>query len=170
MRRARILIVALFALAALPLGAVSAQYPQPLGACTITGPATLAPNTTAVYTITALTATGAPFPGQAFAVTISPAGSATATPLAGVTGADGKATVTVVTGANAANVSVTVTCGPLTGSTTISIVPGVVPKPPDTGAGLANGGQSFAWAWLAAGIVALGAAGAGATAVARRRR
>lgn len=170
MRRARILIVALFALAALPLGAVSAQYPQPLGACTITGPATLAPNTTAVYTVTALTTTGAPFPGQAFAVTISPAGAATATPAAGVTGADGKATITVVTGPGAANVTVSVTCGPLSGSTTISIVPGVVPKPPDTGAGLAEGGQSFAWAWLAAGIAALGAAGAGATVVVRRRR
>jgi T5SS/PEP-CTERM-associated repeat protein len=168
MRRARVLTLILFALAAVPLGVAYGQYPQPIGACTISGPASLTPGQSAVYTVTALDTNGDPKAGQSGTVTISPAGAATATPSAFVTGADGKASITVKAGANAASVSVAITCGPLSGGSSITIASGVTPKPPDTGTGATADESGFPVLWVALGIAGLGIAG-GTYAVARRR-
>jgi hypothetical protein len=174
MRRARMLTIFVLALAALPLGIAYGQYPQPVGACTIAGPATLIPNSEAVYTVTVRDTQGNPKAGQTGSVVITPAGAATATPSNFVTNAQGTETITVKAGPNTTNASVEILCGDLKGGTSIRINPGAspagpVPAPPDTGDGMASSDDALPVLWIALGLAGVGAAGAASYAVARRR-
>ena len=176
MRRARMLSIIVLALAALPLGIAYGQYPQPVGACTIAGPATLVPNSEAIYTVTVRDTQGNPKAGQTGSVVITPAGAATATPSNFVTNAQGTATITVKAGPNTTNASVEILCGDLKGGTSIRINPGVsparpgpVPAPPDTGDGMSSSNDALPVLWIALGLAGVGAAGAASYAVARRR-
>lgn len=171
MRLVRLLIVSVLAMGALvPLGLASAQYPQPLGTCILTPPATVPANAVVTFGVTTLTDKGQPAPGVTGTVTVTGDGSAL-TPTF-ITGTDGKATVQVRTGTTGA-VNVKISCGALSTSSVVNIVvPAVViPKPPVTGDGVAlptDGG--FPFLWLLAGIAALTAAGAASTVAVRRNR
>ncbi len=170
--RLRVMAGAGFALATLAgmgLSTVSAQYPAPLGVCTVAPSATsVQTNSTTTLTVTTLLADGKPAP----AVPVSVAGGSS-----GVTGADGKATLNVPVGTNPGNLTVSVTAGVLQCAATLSVVaPRVNPdviKPPDTGTGaLAANDESGVPSelFLGAAVAAVAAAGAASYGFARRRR
>lgn len=170
--RLRVMVGAGFALATVAgmgWSSVAAQYPAPLGVCTVTPSSTnVQTNSTATLTVTTLLADGKP----AAAVPVSVAGGTS-----GVTGTDGKATLSVPAGTSPGALVVNVTAGVLQCASTLSVVaPRVNPdviKPPDTGTGvLAETGDSGVHEGLlvAAAAAAAAVAGAGTLAVARRRR
>jgi hypothetical protein len=169
MKRARILTLLFFVLAALPLGAAYAQYPQPAGACSITpNQSGSSPNSTLTWTVLVLTTGGVAAPNVEGSVTIT-SGVGTPPVQTFKTGTDGKAVITIKTGANPGDISLAVTCGSLQTSTVLKVIPpAVVPKPPDTGRGIADD-SSFPLAWLLGGIGLAAVAGVGGFAFARRR-
>src|SRR5258708_1638028 len=166
MKRARILTLLFFALAALPLGAAYAQYPQPAGACSITpNQSGSSPNSTLTWTVTVLTTGGIAAPNIDGSTTIT---SGVGTPPVQTfrTGADGKATVAIKTGDNPGDISLAIACGNLQTSTVLKVLlPAVVPKPPDTGRGTA-GDSSFPLIWVLTGVALVAVAGAGGFVVA----
>ena len=169
MRRVRILVIALVVLAGLPIGAAYAQYPPPEGTCTVAGPASLSLGGTGTYTVTVLDKDGKVLAGTLITATVVPANGGTVSPGSAVSDAAGKATFTVTVAPNAtATVSVSIKCGSLTASAVVNVPPAVLPKPPDTGFGLAeNDGSSFPYLWVFGGVALAGALGA-AYAVSRR--
>ena len=168
MTRARMVILFLFALAALPLGAAYAQYPQPVGACSIApNQAGSTPNSSLTWTVTVLTGNGAAAPNVEGTVTITSGVGTLGSPTF-KSGVDGKATITVTTGATPGDIALAVTCGTLQTSTVLKVIPpAVLPKAPDTGTG--GNESSFPFIWVFAGIALVGAAGASTVAVSRRR-
>jgi hypothetical protein len=173
MRIARYIAVAVVALAALPAAAVFAQYPEPIGACTVVpNQPSVAPNSVATFTVTARTATGAPAPGVSGTASTTTPGATVLTPTF-TTNAAGTAQISVQTGPNPGNLSVNVTCGALSTSGVVSVATpaGPQPKPPDTGLGSEDSSSStLPMLWIVAGIALLGAAGAtGATVLVRRK-
>ena len=171
MKHARLLTLLLVVMAtALPVSIVSAQYPPPQGACTVTPPAPpYLTGQTVIFVVTALKNDGSPDAGLTGTVTVT---GGTAAPTF-TTDANGKAniavTITASTTTVGAQVGVKVSCAGISGSSTISInTP--QPKPPDTGFGTASEDDSFPFAWLFGGLAAMSAAGAAAYAVARSRK
>lgn len=166
--RLRVMIGAGFALATVAgmgLGSASAQYPAPLGVCTV-APTTsnVQTNGTATLVVTTLLADGKP----AVAVPVSVAGGTS-----GTTGADGKATLTVPTGTSSGSLAVNVTAGTVQCASTLTVsAPRVNPdviKPPDTGMGTEQDSSSTSAAALAA-IAVAGMLAAGGVAVGVKRR
>ena len=170
MRRARMVLLALFALAALPLGAAYAQYPAPVGACSIApNQPSVLPNSTLTWTVSVLTGSGAPAPGVSGTVLLSSGQGTLATPLF-TSDSAGKATISVITGAAPGDITLAVTCGSLQTSSILRVAtPAVVPKPPDTGLGTTDSGSGFPFLWMLVGVTLVGIAGASTVAVARRR-
>ena len=170
MKHARLLTLLLLVVAtALPLSIVSAQYPPPVGTCTVTPPPPpYQTGQTVVFVVTALKNDGSPDAGLTGTVVVT---GGTAAPTF-TTGADGKANIPVLITASTttvgASVGVKVSCAGISGSSTINIVT-PQPKPPDTGFGLAEDGDSFPLLWVLVGIAAMSAAGAAAYAVARNK-
>lgn len=169
MTRARLVVLFLFALAALPLGAAYAQYPQPVGACSIApNQAGSIPNSTLTWTVTVLTGNGAAAPNVEGTVNIT-SGIGTLGSPTFKSGTDGKATIAVKTGANPGDIALAVTCGTLQTSTVLKVIPPVVlPKAPDTGTGGSDSG--FPLLWALAGVAFVGVAGATTVAATARRR
>ncbi len=173
MRIVRLAAVLAIALAALPIGIAAAQYPQPLGACTVTPNAgSVQPNTVATFTVTTTTAGGAPAPAVAGTARLTSGAGTVQTPNF-VTDNAGKATVSVLAGANPGNLQIGVTCGALSASGVVQVVSGsVLPKPPDTGAGIQTTAEdsTLPLLWIAGAVLLLGAAGSTAAVAVRRSR
>jgi hypothetical protein len=174
MRFARLIFLAVFAAAALPAATAFAQYPEPVGVCTVTpNAASVAPNSVATFTVSTRTATGNPAPNVSGTVSVASGQGTVLTPTF-TTGAGGTAQVSVQTGANPGQLSLRVTCGALATTGVVSVVSSsgtvVQPKPPDTGLGTESGSSSLPFAWILAGIALVGAAGAASATVAIRRR
>lgn len=172
MRIARYIAVAIVALAALPAGVALAQYPEPLGVCTVTpDQPSVAPNSVATFTVSTRTANGNPAPGVSGTVTLATGQGTVLTPTF-TTGANGTATVQVQAGANPGTITLNVTCGALQTVGVVSVsTPVVQPKPPDTGLGAADdGGSRVPLLWVTAGLILVSLAGAGGATVVIRRR
>jgi hypothetical protein len=72
MRFARILLLSAVALAGLPAGMALAQYPEPVGACTVSSKTIeVAPNTTVELIVTVQNASGKPLGGTSGTVSIT---------------------------------------------------------------------------------------------------
>jgi hypothetical protein len=172
MKIARLFVIAMLALAAMPAAVAFAQYPEPLGVCTVTpNQASVAPNSVATFTVTTRTASGAPLAGQSGTVSVA-SGNATVLTPTFTTGAGGTAQVSVQTGANPGNVTLNVTCGALQATGVVSVsTPAAQPKPPDTGLGtMESSNSTMPLLLMIAGIALAGAAGtAGATVLVRRK-
>ncbi len=173
MRHLRVLAILAMVLVALPAGAAFAQYPAPLGACSVSGStADVQPNSIATFTVTVQTGNGQAAPGVAGTVTIASGNGTVQTPTF-TSGSDGKATISVLTGANPGNITLNVTCGALQTSSVVRVAsPAVapfIPKPPDTGFGSEDSGNGFSMLWIAGAIAAL-SLGTGTVAYARKRR
>lgn len=172
MKIARFFALIAVAAAALPLGMAFAQYPEPLGVCTVVPTSgSVQPNSVATFTVSTRTAAGNAAPGVSGTVAIA-AGSGTVLTPTFTTSGDGTATISVQTGANPGDLSLNVTCGALQTSGVVRVAtPSVLPKPPDTGEGLASGESSLPLVWMLAGIALVGVAGAtGVATVAARRK
>ena len=170
MTRARIVTLVLFALAALPLGAVYAQYPQPAGACSITpNQGAVLPNATLTWTVTVLANNGTPVANVPGTVTVA-TGTATPPVQTFISGSDGKALITLKTGDNPGDITLSVTCDKLQTSTVLKVLPpAIVPKAPDTGFGTSGNDSSFPLLFILTGLALAGVAGATTVAVAKRR-
>jgi hypothetical protein len=164
----RVVAVALMAALAVPASVAFAQYPQPVGACSIVqGSGDVAAGQEATFVVTTLTANGQPAPNVSGTVSIASGNGTVLTPTF-TTDATGKATVRVRAGDPPGQLSLSVTCGALQTSTIVRTTAGVViPKPPVTGLGTQD--SDVPWALIAVGIVAVAAASAGGVAVAKRR-
>ena len=170
MRLVRLAIVSILALAALPVGLAAAQYPQPLGVCTVApNSPDVQPNSVATFTVSTSTANGAPAPNVSGTVRLGAGSSGTVLTPTFTTGSNGRAEIRVQVGASG-QVSLDVSCGAINTSGVVRVAsPTVLPKPPDTGSGTTSTEASM----LLFGLAALGlaaAAGTGTLAVARRRR
>lgn len=169
----RALIVLAVLGAILPVGLVSAQYPEPLGVCTVVPVSgSVQPNSVATFTVSTRTAAGAPAPGVSGTVSIA-AGSGTVLTPTFTTGADGTTSIRVQTGSDPGDLALAVTCGALQTSGVVRVAtPSVLPKPPYTGtAGLAqtgSGGTGWLMPAALASLVAL-LVGAGVVRGASRR-
>ena len=172
MRHLRVLALVAMVLMALPAAAAFAQYPAPLGACSVAANAAdFQPNSVATFTVTVQTGNGQPAPGVAGTVTIGSGNGTVQTPTF-TSGNDGKATISVLTGANPGNITLNVTCGALQTSSVVRVASPAtapfIPKPPDTGFGSEDSGSSFPMLWVAGALAAL-ALGASSVAYARKR-
>jgi hypothetical protein len=170
-RIARYLALVALALAALPAAAAFAQYPEPLGVCTVTpNQASVSPNSVATFTVQTRTAAGAPAGGVSGTAAVG-SGSGTVLTPTFTTNSAGQATIQVQTGSNPGNLTLNVTCGALQTTGVVSVsAPSVQPKPPDTGLGTASS-DSLPIAWmLLAGMAFLAAAGAATATVTVRRK
>lgn len=172
MKIARLFVIAMLAVAALPAAAVFAQYPEPLGVCTVTpNQSSVAPNSIATFTVSTRTASGSPLGGQSGTVSLGSGQGTVLTPTF-TTGAGGTATVQVQAGATPGNISLNVTCGALQATGVVSVsTPAAQPKPPDTGLGTTEGtASSLPLVLMLAGLALAGVAGtAGATVLVRRK-
>lgn len=162
------LVIAAFG--ALGWGVASAQYPAPLGLCTVTpGSSTVTANSPVTFTISATTTDGKGAPSVPGTVNVT-GGSSDRGSYS--TDASGKATVTITPG-GAGMLTVNVTAGTLSCSSVSSVIaqktnPDVI-KPPDTGTGHAqSSGFNMLGAALAAATVLAVAGGASAVAIRRR--
>jgi hypothetical protein len=171
MRIARYFVVALIALAAFPAAIAVAQYPEPLGVCTVTpNQPSVAPNSVASFTVSTRTTGGQPAPNISGTVTLASGQGTVLTPTF-TTGANGTAVVQVQAGANPGNITLNVTCGPLQTTGVVSVsTPAVQPKPPDTGLGTSASEGGLSLFWVLAGIALVGAASAAGATVAIRRK
>ena len=171
MRRARVVILALFALAAaLPFSAAFAQYPAPVGACSIApNQPSVLPNSTLTWTVSVLNGSGGPAAGVSGTVSITSGQGTLGSPLF-TSDSAGKAIITVTTGATPGDIALAVTCGSLQTSTVLKVAPPtIIPKAPDTGFGTGDSGSGFPFLWIFAGIALVSVAGASTVAVTRRR-
>ena len=134
---------------ALPFGLASAQYPEPLGVCTVVPDSgSVQPNSVATFTVSTRTAAGAPAPAVSGTVSIA-AGSGTVLTPTFTTSSNGTATISVQTGNNPGDLSLAVTCGALQTSGVVRVAaPSVLPKPPDTGTGGTTQADAQGTNWL----------------------
>lgn len=146
-RRALIVLVVVGAM--LPLGLASAQYPEPLGVCTVVPDSgSVQPNSVATFTVSTRTAAGAPAPGVSGTVSIA-AGAGTVLTPTFTTGANGTTSIRVQTGNAPGDLALAVTCGALQTSGVVRVAtPSVLPKPPDTGNAGLTPTVSHAATWL----------------------
>ena len=175
MRRVRVVLLGVIALAALPAAVAFAQYPQPAGVCSAV-PATLdvQPNSVINFIVTALTTDGKPAVGVQGTATLTGqpgAGAQVLTPNF-TTNSQGQATIQIQTGDTPGNLAIALTCGALSSSSVVKVsAPGqvIVPKPPDTGTAGAGAGAGFPILWVALAASATLLTGGATVAVVRRR-
>ena len=165
MKSFRLLVVLAVAMAAIPLGLAAAQYPEPLGVCTVVPDSgSVQPNSVASFTVSTRTAAGAPAPAVSGTVSVA-GGSGTVLTPTFTTGSDGTTTIRVQTGANPGDLTLAVTCGALQTSGVVRVAtPSVLPKPPDTGNAGPELSATHGTNWLlVGGLVTLAATFLGAT-------
>jgi hypothetical protein len=167
--------LAVASVAGMGYGVASAQYPQPVGLCTVTPASANVPtNGTASFTVQTSQANGTAAPGVPGTVSIAkqPGNGASAVTPTYTTNDQGTALISITTGDTAGTVNVAVTAGTLSCASAISVtapqVSSNVIKPPDTGTGGTSSGGMNVELLVLAGL-GVAAAGAASLVVARRR-
>ncbi|MBI2767159.1 MAG: hypothetical protein HYX53_14785 [Chloroflexi bacterium] len=169
-------LTAATAVAALGYGVAAAQYPQPLGVCTVTpASANVQTNGTASFTVKTTLGDGSPAPAVPGTVAVSSQPGTGAGPVTPTytTNSQGTATITINTGTSAGTVNVLVTAGTLSCASAVSVVaPRVNPdviKPPATGTGTDGSNDGMNYALIALAGLGVAAMGAGTLVAVRRR-